>query len=542
MKIGADAFPLTDASKCTCALGGKDCIEFLTSGQIPIPGQMAVSETSGQLQNELNPMGKPETLNEHPITLELSIMDQNQKILVTAVKGPVEAFAGQSAKYEVERYNVRDVSEEVRSQVKWKITVDDREIAITQPHKDVLELPVKSEWQGKQIVAKAYIKTPSEKVCRKTQVKQWEFPIIIDLYKMPGLNENCDDIAEDMGYGFGRKCTPPIYTQAEIAAYTNLYRNKSDEFDKELKQSIFSNAVNLPQPDRVEEEPQNDRRDEDTRHDPVFVQDNTRIVKPDPEIAQKILARRGKAVYDKKEISFLLNGLINFMGFGIWKMISDSILSNYFPETYDKQLFNTFRNMATILVSFNDPMKQNIEAMIDKFQRNEGGVYENPVLTQEVEKHPSTLRYCTQLEEYIREKLTEYQGDIGRLHDTKVYDKGSQGDRRGLKSFSLTPQYDGGIIKAEKRGNLLLNGLAIALGDIWAAQVLVPEYKLYEDGRYSLEYRVTLWDHFGLNYGDLKISRELIDGFVAWFILQHFRGYKPFITKITFTKTMFGKL
>jgi hypothetical protein len=30
--------------------------------------------------------------------------------------------------------------------------------------------------------------------------------------------------------------------------------------------------------------------------------------------------------------------------------------------------------------------------------------------------------------------------------------------------------------------------------------------------------------------------------FVCWFILQHLRGYKPFITKITFTREFKGNL
>jgi hypothetical protein len=31
-------------------------------------------------------------------------------------------------------------------------------------------------------------------------------------------------------------------------------------------------------------------------------------------------------------------------------------------------------------------------------------------------------------------------------------------------------------------------------------------------------------------------------GFRAWFILQHLRGYRPFITKVTFYRTFEGDL
>ena len=54
------------------------------------------------------------------------------------------------------------------------------------------------------------------------------------------------------------------------------------------------------------------------------------------------------------------------------------------------------------------------------------------------------------------------------------------------------------------------------------------------------KYEVTLWDHFGLNLTDMEKIFNIIpsigETFVCWFILQHLRGYKPFITKITFEK------
>ena len=32
------------------------------------------------------------------------------------------------------------------------------------------------------------------------------------------------------------------------------------------------------------------------------------------------------------------------------------------------------------------------------------------------------------------------------------------------------------------------------------------------------------------------------EAFICWFILQHLRGYKPFITKVTFTQEFSGNL
>lgn len=143
---------------------------------------------------------------------------------------------------------------------------------------------------------------------------------------------------------------------------------------------------------------------------------------------------------------------------------------------------------------------------------NSGGVYENPALTSAVEQHPSTNRYCKELEEYMRNQLSKHKGDVGMLEDKKVYwkiegrpvlAKDSKEDIRNGKVFSFTPQYDGGVKSGEKRKNLF-DGVGIALGDIWATEISILDYQLHNDDRYKLTYQVTLLDHFGLNKEDLK--------------------------------------
>ena len=57
---------------------------------------------------------------------------------------------------------------------------------------------------------------------------------------------------------------------------------------------------------------------------------------------------------------------------------------------------------------------------------------------------------------------------------------------------------------------------------------------------YTAKYQVTLWDHFGLDKPDMEKFYYGINGFRAWFLLQHIKGYKPFITKMTFTQEFKG--
>ena len=40
----------------------------------------------------------------------------------------------------------------------------------------------------------------------------------------------------------------------------------------------------------------------------------------------------------------------------------------------------------------------------------------------------------------------------------------------------------------------------------------------------------------------MLLANNMAQGFCSWFILQHLRGYKPFITKITFERELIGSL
>lgn len=91
-------------------------------------------------------------------------------------------------------------------------------------------------------------------------------------------------------------------------------------------------------------------------------------------------------------------------------------------------LFDDFRAMVNLFFTSNDnpEMRQNILAMIDKFQRNEGGVYESQLLTKNIENHPSTIRYCKGgkrdgIETYIHQQLKDNDGDISKLLDETIY-------------------------------------------------------------------------------------------------------------------------
>ena len=97
-----------------------------------------MQQATGEHQGELDAMGDPSALTKHPVDTPTSLLLKEGNILVKAVKGEAESFSGQTLIYEVEHYNTPIVSDEIRSHVKWKVTIG----AVSYTH---LTLPTKLE-------------------------------------------------------------------------------------------------------------------------------------------------------------------------------------------------------------------------------------------------------------------------------------------------------------------------------------------------------------------------------------------------------------
>jgi Protein of unknown function (DUF3289) len=91
----------------------------------------------------------------------------------------------------------------------------------------------------------------------------------------------------------------------------------------------------------------------------------------------------------------------------------------------------------------------------------------------------------------------------------------------------------------------ILGGLTIAINDIWAWRIEIVEYQL-TGGSYSGKYKLTLFDHFGLDEPDVDTSKNYrnLAGFRSWFLLQHLQrfAYKPFLTVMEIERRFCGSL
>lgn len=511
IKTSAGGNPLTDESKGTCGSGSPDCIEFSQTGQIPVPGPKQFAQATAEHQGELDPMGEPTGLQEHQTDLKAGFStDTPSHILIVTVEGPEKSLAGDHIEYHVSKYNVDNPSADIRGKVKWKVLVDNNEQPISQPGNDVLKLTVKQEWQNKELVVMPYLNQSTDRVSKKTKIIKWTFPIVIDRYKMPGLNETGTDIADDMCFGFGQKPKKQICTIQMVEDYKKVYsiRKYNNTVD-----GIFSNA-------------------EDYDPNPPLFTTQKPTYKDSFDKSVRIL--HGKTKYGKEEIygtSYKTNTWFGSISTG-WLV---KVFNKYMSI---KSLWWNFEETVKLYFAMGD-LKTNIANMIAKFKRNEGGIYESDILTKAITSNHKTLKYCEKVEKYLREKIQKCDLELSKVEDKDVYFVTKEDiEARSNRNKDFTrPIYNDS--KTE--------GLTIALNDIWSTEIILTDVKLDNDRmHYTAKYKVTLWDHFGLNKPDMEKIFNVIpsvqEAFACWFTLQHLKGYKPFITKIVFEKEFKGIL
>lgn len=195
-----------------------------------------------------------------------------------------------------------------------------------------------------------------------------------------------------------------------------------------------------------------------------------------------------------------------------------------FYKKTDEELFEIFKDDIEIFSS--GDLETVAKEMVDRMQQNAGGVYTNLTLTSEAIKHESSKAFIDGVIKVVREYLKEQKGEIDALEITddsngKLYDK-------LIENNISNPKFHDKV-----------SGLGITINDVWAYQVYIQKYKRNATS-YDMELQVIYYDHFGLDFPDLQKFNN--DIFFSWFVLQHFKGYKPFITKLDIKVTFIGAL
>ena len=347
-------------------------------------------------------------------------------------------------------------------------------------------------------------------------------PLYIDRYKIPGLNNAMNEIADDMAYGYGVEHAEPIYGNTrELASYKSDYQGNGFN---EAAHALFSNAANLATLPSITPVPE-------TNSPGTVPIDKVRVSRPDPIVIENArihtLNQSRKAVYSRQEMYSATYHLpIKYTSWSI--PISTGLDIWLFDKLSDDILFFDFEKTVKLYFA-SGPLDGNISRMIAKFRGNDGGVYEDPALTTAINADPNTEIFCAAIEAEMKNRIAAQGGVIRKIKDDFIYNADTY--NRDYKRI----KYDN-----DKRG-----GLTIATNDIWAYEVSLVEYKR-TGSAYGGKYKVVLWDHFGLDLPDMEHGFNVIpsvgEAFVTWFILQHLRGYKPFITKVVIERTFEGTI
>ncbi len=377
------------------------------------------------------------------------------------------------------------------------------------------------------------------------------FPISIDKFQVPGINRELNDIAEDMSFGIGvTSSAKRIYLTEEVDKFIDEY--KESGFDYEGKHKVFSN-VKVSDP-IISSEIDYPTLQTGSDHFRSFAKQQIDIV--NNKISSQNAINPYKPKYSYSEI---LDCEAPILGFKIWDSGEDVIKYNDREKYSDEDLFNKFRKYAKIFFAQGE-LEGNIDRMIDKFQSNEGGVYEDPVLSEAIIHSKNTDDYCHELEDYIAQRLKERNGLLIKekdgllpLEDKEIYQIENDDSYKLRTKMGKTSTK----LRSDKKGYTYffrpmfdsfsdtLKGTQIATNDFWAVEVFLTNIN-FEGKNYTATYHVNLWDHFGLDKSDIEAFPNTVDfakeTFATWFALQHLRGYRPFITKVQFDRTFQGNL
>lgn len=207
--------------------------------------------------------------------------------------------------------------------------------------------------------------------------------------------------------------------------------------------------------------------------------------------------------------------------------------STVLPPQGPEVLIKYMEQLPDLFAAGNSSMKSVVTSMIDNFISGTGDNFSHPTLTSTVRSHSSTTAFVSNTKQVINSALNSYSGDIYSLTSNSSFKNNMVAVP--LPKYNTTPDYT--------------NGLKIALHGIWGYDIDITEFE-FDGSNYSGTIKYTIFDHFGLDTGDITDSSDTSEflGYTAqfgsWFVLQRYVNcnyqYKPFVTYIVFEETFSG--
>ncbi|WP_271783488.1 DUF3289 family protein [Aquimarina algiphila] len=257
---------------------------------------------------------------------------------------------------------------------------------------------------------------------------------------------------------------------------------------------------------------------------------------------------------EKDKLKKLLNNSYDELGY------TKGWFSNYTTEEYNEnreervtyaleqiEKYNKKTDEKLFDIMINDlddwargDLDDNLVAMVDFFKVNTSTSdnYEDDRLTKAIAEHERTLSFINGFNPLLASKINE---NIESLNDMKVNDSKTQytkEDYQGKEEELL------GVEGLQELKSLAysdkFSGLGISVNGTQAYNVFLKEFKREGDS-YQGKLELEILDHFGLDGTDI-LGDKFYDQeeFICWYMLQHLRGYKPFITKISINYSFSG--
>lgn len=185
--------------------------------------------------------------------------------------------------------------------------------------------------------------------------------------------------------------------------------------------------------------------------------------------------------------------------------------------------------------------------MIDHFADGSGTIYSHSSLTKAAKNHSNTQNFVSGVNKSFKTVNKQNKGNIAKLkytHTVNTKKDPTKREKRYLLIANMMKNNAGSIEFNKFEDNL--NGLRFTIHQVYANQVEVVYYKLNtKTGKYTVKFKHTLYDHFGLD--DPDIDKFGWVGWIrSWYILQHDKKFerknKPFITKVEFYVTLNGNI
>ncbi|MDR2732024.1 MAG: DUF3289 family protein [Fibromonadaceae bacterium] len=420
------------------------------------------------------------------------LQDPYGSTLIRGVVGEDEALVGQDVEYSVTNSNKDGSASKVNdgSNVKWAIKVGkdggiDKEALKDMRGKKAIVLKMKSEWEKEGIITvMPYMNSPTETVSVKTKIEnKFDLPkMIIETKRIEGKEK------EENGT---RKTARDMYFGLKAATHPHTGRIDSTGIvgNFNLEQEIY------------------ELRFADLRD-----------------------AIRGDLGCNDDELFRRFKELVKYTSMGVL-------------ENANLKLIDKMRELKSTRIN------------ADKFKKPEE--YSHPDIANAVLKHEETGKFRDKVKNYaiktIKEIIRDHNGNINNINTVE-----SDIDR---------PQYSGKID--------MFCGLKIAINDTWGHRAEIVGYEYDTVSRkFKARLKIRIFDHFGLDYDDIKkfgtaelarnnlpdivriaeyvmiivpqlrlerlaleaairyLMPKVAGGFRAWFILQHYRGYRPFVNII----------